>query len=213
MISHRRRQKGSALIAVMLLVILTALIVPQLLNVSTLAQKQTSNHGIKLKNAATAEEINHLIHVSLTRPTSSGTPTPAEALLGSHTENFSRVFGNSTFTQTPCNTSNPCHNRLMANGINLCPQSRFERAAWTSSGKMVVTLACRNGNRPGAATPPSSADAITCDPISSNLSNTTDMRVFTCVYNSGTGDGNLAVSVWSYINLNDRFLKVQEDSF
>lgn len=207
----KHKQAGSALIAAMVLIVLSMLLLPQVMNMSALSQKQGVDQAVQLKNAAKAEEMNHLMHVSLTVPPSN--TTPESLAVTDHLQNFAKIFPNSTFTQTACSDSDPCQRRLRASDVNICPQSRFAKAAWNSANKTIVTLSCRNGNRPNANSPPVASDAISCDPSSNNLSNTSDMRVFTCVYDQGTNGANMAVSVWSYINLSDKFLKVQEDSF
>jgi hypothetical protein len=208
---NSKKQTGSALIAAMVLIVLSMLILPQVMNVASMAQRQGVDQAVQLKNAAKASEVNHLMHVALTVPASA---TAAESLpLTDYLQNYAKIFPSSTFTQTACSDTDPCLRRLKASDVNLCPQNRFVKSAWNSNNKTIVTLSCRNGNRPNSSSPPVDADAISCDPGGSNLSNTTDMRLFTCVYDQGTGGANMAISVWSYINLSDKFLKVQEDSF
>lgn len=206
-----KKQTGSALIAAMVLIVLSMLIMPQVMNVAGMAQRHGVDQAVQLKNAAKASEVNQLMHVALTVPASA---TAAESLpLTDYLQNYAKIFPSSTFTQTACSDTDPCLRLLKASDVNLCPQNRFVKSAWNSNNKTIVTLSCRNGNRPNASTPPVDGDAISCDPGGNNLSNTTDMRLFTCVYDQGTGGANMAISVWSYINLSDKFLKVQEDSF
>lgn len=206
-----QKQSGSALIAAMVLIVLSMLILPQIMKVSSLAQRQGVDQAVQLKNSAKAAEVNHLMHVALTTPPSA---TTSETLpLTDPIQNYAKLFPSSTFTQSACSDTDPCLKRLKASDVNLCPQNRFVKSAWNSNNKTIVTLSCRNGNRPNSSTPPVDADAISCDPGGNNLSNTTDIRLFTCVYDQGTGGANMAISVWSYINLSDKFLKVQEDSF
>jgi hypothetical protein len=118
------------------------------------------------------------------------------------------VFPNATFTSSACADADPCLKRLKANDINACPQNRFMKTSWNNGGKTFVSMACRNGQ-----SPLDSSVQINCDSSSSNLSNTADMRIYTCVYDQGTSGANMAISVWSYMNLTDKFLKVQEDSY
>jgi hypothetical protein len=206
-----KKQSGSALIAAMVLMVLSMLILPQIMKVSSLALRQGVDQAAQLKNAAKAAEVNHLMHVALTVPASAAS---SETLpLTDPLQNYAKLFPSSTFTQSACSDTDPCMKRLKASDVNLCPQNRFVKSAWNANNKTIVTLSCRSGNRPNASSPPVDADAISCDPNSSNLSNTTDMRLLTCVYDQGTGGANMAVSVWSYISLSDKFLKVQEDSF
>jgi hypothetical protein len=207
-----KKQSGSALLAVMALIVMSMLLLPQIMNVASLAQRQGVDQAVQLKNAAKAAEVNQLMHVALTAPPSV-TSTSPESLPLNHLPNFAKLFPNSTFTQTACSDNDPCLRRLKASDVNLCPQNRFMKTAWSTGNKTIVTLSCRNGNRPNASSPPVDADAISCDPAGSNLSNTADVRVLTCVYDKDSGGVNMAVSVWSYINLSDKFLKVQEDSF
>jgi hypothetical protein len=59
-----------------------------------------------------------------------------------------------------------------------------------------------------------SSRRISFEPLSpANLANTADIRVFSCVYDQGTAGANMAISVWSYMNLTNKLIKVQEDNF
>lgn len=196
-------QSGSALIGVMVLIVLSMLILPQIMNTSSFAQKRGVAQVVQIRNASKAEEVNHLLHSTLT-----GTPFPATT----HMANFALVFPNSIFRSSACADTNPCIQRLKANDINACPQDGgFVKASWNNGGKTIVNMACRNGASPTSTTNP--PEQINCNSGSANLSNTADMRIYTCVYDQGTSGANLAISVWSYMNLTDKFLKVQEDSF
>lgn len=192
--SHK--QSGSALIGVMVLIVLSMVMMPYIMNTTSFAQKRGVDQAVQLKNAAKAEEVNHLLHASLATP-------PANISL---LDNYAKHFP--TFTSTQCDLPDPCLRRLTATDINACPQSRFVKASWNVGGKTVTSFSCRNGSSPTAPN-----TAINCESGSANLSNTADMRLYTCVYDQGTTGANLAISVWSYMNLADRFLKVQEDSF
>jgi hypothetical protein len=46
-----------------------------------------------------------------------------------------------------------------------------------------------------------------------SLATTGNMRLFTCVYDEGTTGRNMSISVWSYINVGTKYLKVQEDIY
>jgi hypothetical protein len=185
----------------LVLIVLTMLILPQMMNTASFAEKGSVAQAVQLKNATKAEEMNHLFHVALTNP-----PTNVSPL-----DNFNRIFpnvnsSNDYFTQGACPTDNPCLKRLASSQVNICPADRFMKKQWDGDGKTYVSLACRNGQSPSNA-----QSAISCG--SANLSNTADIRVFTCVYDKDTRGANMAISVWSYMNLTNKFIKVQEDSF
>jgi hypothetical protein len=191
----------------MVLVLLSALIIPQIMNVASVAQRHGVDQAVKLKNAAIAEEVNHLIHVSLTEPSSANSATETLPLTD-HLQNYAKIFPNTTHQEADCDETDPCMRRLNASGIKICPRSRFVRNTWNTSSKTIRTLSCRNGNHP------TTIGTINCEsgPTTSNLSNTSDMRIFTCVYDRDSEGLNLSVSVWSYLNLPNKFVKVQEDS-
>lgn len=212
--THRyTQQQGSALISAMVLIVLSVLLIPQMMDLASIVQKKSVDQAIQIKNAAKADEVNHLFHVSLTTPASAASAESFPPTVSTHLQNYAKIFPDSTFIQSACSDTDPCLRRLKASGVNVCPQSRFVRSSWDVGNKTIQTFSCRNGNRPNASSPPVAADAIGCDINATNLSNTTDMRVFSCVYDQGTSGQNLAISVWSYLNLSDKFLKVQEDSF
>lgn len=192
------KQSGSALIGVMVLIVLSMLILPHIMSTTSFAQKRSVDQAVQLKNAAKAEEINHLLHASVATPASNIT------LL----DNYAKHFTNASFTQAACSDVDPCLRRLSTTDVNACPQNRFVKASWNVAGKTISSFSCRNGISPTDANA-----TINCESDTANLSNTADMRIYTCVYDQGTTGTNLAISVWSYMNLADKFLKVQEDSY
>lgn len=181
------KQSGAALIGVMALIVLSMVILPQIMNASSFVTARAVGQANQIKNAAKAEEMNHLMHSSMAT-------APAGISL---TDNFTKHFpGN--ISSDSC-ASDPCLKRLNAADVNLCTASRYKKDLEPAGGRAITLFACRNG------TAASCGDA--------NNANTTEMRLYACVYDQGSSGKNMSISVWSYLNLADRYLKVQEDSF
>lgn len=181
------KQSGAALIGVMALIVLSMVILPQIMNTSSFVTGRAVGQATQIKNTAKAEQVNHLMHASIATP-----PTGI-----SLTDNFAKHFSGA-ISAASCE-SDPCLKRLSAADVNLCTSSRYRKELEPAGGKTVTVFACRNG------TTASCGEA--------NNANTTEMRLYACVYDQGSSGGNMSISVWSYLNLADRYLKVQEDSF
>ena len=182
------QQSGVALIMVMAVVVLSMVLLPQIMNTSLFVNNRSVGQAIQIKNAATAEEVNHLMHAAIARP-------PAGIGLS---DNFLKHFS-SPVSSAACDTD-VCLKRLSASDVNLCTSSRYVKELADPAGRKTITLyACRNGT------------SASCG--EANNANTAEMRLYACVYDTGTTGKNMAISVWSYLNLADRYLKVQEDSY
>jgi hypothetical protein len=261
-------QSGVALIAVMVLIALSMFMLPQIMNLTSFASGRGVGQAVQIKNAAKAEEVNHLLQASLV-PNNFNRIFPAGVAPADHVEEMA------------CDASDPCMSRLMS--ASSCPFIRFEKRKWNNAGKTIFSFACRDGKSPTDAQRDISCEAfsalaattqgsssvvlspknlkveagqavtaqqglqvgttvqslvhsdspsqttltlslsadqtvssrrISFEPNSAaNLASTGSMRLYTCVFDEGTNGRNMAISVWSYLNIGTKYLKVQEDNY
>jgi hypothetical protein len=191
---QRLNQKGSILIGVLLLLALSLVVIPQLMDLNLMAQKSNAKQSVNINLLATANNTNGRYHSAITQDST----------------NLNAMF-KLLSTQSCDNPENdPCLKRLKA--VNMCPSVRFvpdtalEPLVVLDDNQMITSLICRT----------SSSDAsmpIGCDVNFSNLKNTASVRLFTCVKSSSNSMADVGIAVWSYIESNGKYYKVQEDSY
>jgi hypothetical protein len=191
---QRLKQEGFILIGVLVLLAISIVVLPQLMDLNLMAQKTNAKQSISVDFLANADNTNGRYHSAITQDPS----------------NLNIMF-QSLSTQSCDNPENdPCLKRLKA--VNMCPSLRYipdtavEPLVTLEGSQMITSFICRTSTS-DAGTP------IGCDVNFSNLKNTASMRLFTCVKSSSNNMANVVIAVWSYIESNGKYYKVQEDYY